>query len=130
MSADIVRDVEDLRAKAQSCLPRIDGELHVPGLKERVSVVRDVHGVLHRPADTSRGPFPLLLANHGGWTAVFFVRVRPPDAREVPLPPRRSFRQWCSDLARAGYVMLVSGYRGEVTPLGQSDGHIEFGFPR
>ncbi|MDO8611395.1 MAG: prolyl oligopeptidase family serine peptidase [Dehalococcoidia bacterium] len=86
-----------------------------------------IYGVLHRPADTSRGPFPLLLANHGGFTALLFVRVRPPDAREVPLPARRSFQQWCADLARAGYVVLASGYRGQVTPLGQSDGHIEFG---
>ncbi len=86
-----------------------------------------IYGVLHRPADTSRGPFPLLLANHGGFQAWFFVRVRPPDEREVPLPARRSFQQWCSDLARAGYVVLVSGYRGQVTPLGRSDGEIEFG---
>lgn len=47
MNLDVAREVEELRARARACLPQIDGELRVPGLKKPVSVVRDVHGVPH-----------------------------------------------------------------------------------
>ncbi len=66
MSADIDREVEQLRAKAQSCLPQIDGELRVPGLRERVSVVRDLHGVPHIRASSL----------HDLWFAQGFVHAQ------------------------------------------------------
>lgn len=66
MKTDIVREIEELRAKARSCLSQIDGELRVPGLKDRVSVVRDVHGVPHIRASSL----------HDLWFAQGFVHAQ------------------------------------------------------
>ncbi len=66
MKTDSAREIEELRAKARSCLPQIDGELRVPGLKDRVSVVRDVHGVPHIEAGSL----------HDLWLAQGFVHAQ------------------------------------------------------
>ncbi len=66
MKTDIAREIEDLRAKARTCLPQIDGELHVPGLKDKVSVVRDIHGVPHIRASSL----------HDLWFAQGFVHAQ------------------------------------------------------
>ncbi|MBI3972310.1 MAG: prolyl oligopeptidase family serine peptidase [Chloroflexi bacterium] len=77
-----------------------------------------VYGQLYRPADLSRGPFPLLLHNHGAVKGIGPISVHQEDA-VLPAPPD----SWA--MAGLGYVVLVSGYRGERTPLGFSDGEIE-----
>ncbi len=59
-------ELEELRAKAPSCLPQMDGELRVLGLKESVSVVRDVHGVPHIRASSL----------HDLWFAQGFVHAQ------------------------------------------------------
>ena len=66
MDMDMARELEGLRAKARSCLPQIDGELRLPGLNERVSVVRDIHGVPHFRASSL----------HDLWFAQGFVHAQ------------------------------------------------------
>lgn len=90
-----------------------------------------IYGQLYRPVDVRRGPFPLIMANHGGVRGIGPLDPVPgpgagPSAAGGDLPERsRPLAQWCWDLAKAGYVSLVSGYRGEDTPLGRSEGEIE-----
>jgi dienelactone hydrolase len=102
-----------------------------------------LYGALYRPADLRRGPFPLLLANHGGFGGLGPLDPRDPvytlPAPEAPAPRTgphtaggqqvapRPFARWCWDLAREGYVVLASSYRGEPTPVGLADGPIEGG---
>ncbi len=66
MKTVIGREIEELRAKARSCLPQIDGQLRVPGLKDKVSVVRDIHGVPHIRASSL----------HDLWFAQGFVHAQ------------------------------------------------------
>ncbi|GEM_PF-2029545 len=89
-----------------------------------------IYGALYRPSDTSLGPFPLLLANHGGFAGLGPLRAPhsgpPADKSELPAGDRRPFQTWCWELARAGYVVLASCYRGGVTPVGLSEGVADF----
>lgn len=98
-----------------------------------------IYGSLYRPADASRGPYPLLLANHGGFVGLRVLRPVTPavigagqfnpfaQAPNATERHQRPFEQWCWDLAAAGYVVLASSYRGEETPVGRSDGEGEGG---
>ncbi|MBI1815503.1 MAG: penicillin acylase family protein [Deltaproteobacteria bacterium] len=56
MSID-VSDLEALRAEARRVLPQVNGELHLAGLEQPVSVIRDHWGVAHLYAKTTRDLF-------------------------------------------------------------------------
>ncbi len=90
----------------------------------------NIYGALYRPTKLSSGPFPLLLANHGGFAGLGPLRAPQSgpavDRSDVPTGDRRPFQTWCWELARAGYVVLASCYRGGMTPLGRSDGVPDF----
>jgi dipeptidyl aminopeptidase/acylaminoacyl peptidase len=86
-----------------------------------------VYGALYRPSDTAAGPYPLLLANHGGGGGLGPLRATPAPGADGTSPPtrRRPFPTWCWELAQAGYVVLASAYRGEPSPVGMSEGRLE-----
>ncbi|HEY8741908.1 MAG TPA: prolyl oligopeptidase family serine peptidase [Chloroflexota bacterium] len=90
----------------------------------------NIYGALYRPEDLGHGPFPLLLANHGGFAGLGPLRAPQsgPAANNSTgsAGDRRPFPTWCWELARAGYVVLASCYRGGMTPVGRSDGVPDF----
>lgn len=82
-----------------------------------------IYGYLYKPS--CDGPFPLLILNHSGFgIGKMYSSSAHAGANGVDSRP---FSQWCYELAKEGYVVMASGYRGAQTDAGQSDGEFEGG---
>ncbi|MBA7636483.1 hypothetical protein ES703_44103 [subsurface metagenome] len=83
-----------------------------------------IYGYLYKP--NGDGPYPLIIMNHGGFG---IGPLRPPKetSANVQAGDPRPFLVWCRDLAKEGYVVMASSYRGTRTDAGMSGGGQEGG---
>ena len=83
-----------------------------------------IYGYIYLPE--GEGPFPTLIFNHGGFGVDNIV---PPEKRERQdqSGTGRPLSTWCYELAKEGYVVLVSSFRGTRTTMGMSEGNKEGG---
>jgi dipeptidyl aminopeptidase/acylaminoacyl peptidase len=78
-----------------------------------------IFGYLYRPIQD--GVYPLIVFNHGGFGIGPMRPPKTPSGEGTGKP----FSQWCVDLAKEGYVVMASSYRGTKTDAGLSDGSFE-----
>jgi hypothetical protein len=85
----------------------------------------EVRGVIHRPADLTMGPFPLVIALHGRHSTCFDPDIPieddpyanasqewPCSPGHEPVPSLDGYDYWAQNLASHGYVVVSIGANG------------------